>query len=320
MWTMLKTDGEPATVAETRLSEMAEDTGTNNSDASDSRVSLSQTISSDTSTAALLARIARLEGEAEVLRRLSAIHDAALEDLGRRKDEFVVIASHDLKTPLTGILGYAQYAVRLLSTPEPDLAKLSNAVESIRSQGYAMNLLLDDLLDASRMQMNSLELRPAACDIVACLSTILARLSPESRERVEVTAPVTGLAGQWDQNRIEQVLANLVSNALKYSPDDARVMVVVAQQNTGIEVAVSDQGMGIPANELLHVFERFHRTPQAHASGLAGSGLGLYICQGIIAAHGGRLWAESPGENLGATFRFTLPHHPPPGDIIEIAR
>ena len=87
--------------------------------------------------------------------------------------------------------------------------------------------------------------------------------------------------------------------------------VTVERAAAAIEVAISDCGMGIPATELPRLFERFYRTPQAQASGLAGTGLGLYVCAGIIAAHGGRLWAESPGVGQGATFRFTLPDRPP---------
>ncbi len=106
---------------------------------------------------------------------------------------------------------------------------------------------------------------------------------------------------------------------MKYSAEGERVNVVVERRATGIEVAVSDRGMGIPATELPRLFERYYRTPQAHASGMAGSGLGLYICRGIIEAHGGRLWAESPGEGQGATFRFTLPDQQP-GDSFGSSR
>ena len=101
-----------------------------------------------------------------------------------------------------------------------------------------------------------------------------------------------------------------MGNALKYSPEDERVRVAVERRTGEIEVAVSDRGIGIPPEELPRLFERFHRTPQALASGLSGTGLGLYICRGIIGAHGGRIWAASPGEGQGATFRFTLPVAP----------
>src|SRR5207248_7596046 len=141
--------------------------------------------------------------------------------------EFLATASHDLKSPLTAILGYAQFATRLLSAPAPDLDKLSHAVETIWAQGRAMTELLDDLLDASRLQLGALDLRAEPCDLQACLDTILARLSPEERKRVGVALPWAPLVGDWDRKRLEQVLANLVGNALKHSPDGERVTVVV---------------------------------------------------------------------------------------------
>jgi signal transduction histidine kinase len=140
---------------------------------------------------------------------------------------------------------------------------------------------------------------------------VLARLNPEERARVDVALPDAPLAGEWEQQRVEQVLANLVGNALKYSPESERVSVTVERRAREIQVAVGDRGMGIPPEELPRLFGRFYRTPQALASGLSGTGLGLYISRGIVVAHGGRIWAESPGEGRGATFRFTLPVAPP---------
>ena len=235
------------------------------------------------------------------------------ETLDRLKEEFIATASHDLKTPLTSILGYAQLTLRMLGAAEPDLGRVARGAVVIRDQTVAMARLLDDLLDASRIQAGGLVLRPTPCEIGECLATVLARLGPEERERVDVVLANASLAGEWDPKRVEQVLANLVGNALKYSPDGARVGVAVEPGAAAIEVAISDRGLGIPAAELPRLFQRFYRTPQAHASGLPGTGLGLYVCAGIIAAHGGRLWAESPGEGQGATFRFTLPNRPPTG-------
>jgi signal transduction histidine kinase len=255
----------------------------------------------------LLAEVGRLTEECDALRQLATAHTAEMEHLSQRKDEFIAIASHDIKTPLTVILGYAQYAARLLAMPSPDLGKVGRMLAVVQNQGVMMTGLLEDFIDASRLQAEALEVRPTPCDIGPNLTAILSRLSSEERARVDVTVPPAAAEGQWDQQRIEQVLANLIGNALKYSPDDSRVTVVVTRHDGGIEVAVSDQGMGIPSNDLIRVFDRFHRTPQALASGRPGTGLGLYICRCIVAAHGGSLWAESPGEQLGATFRFTLP-------------
>jgi signal transduction histidine kinase len=228
-------------------------------------------------------------------------------ELDRFKDEFIMTASHDLKSPLTSIRGYSQLLLRRVRAPAPDLQQMAHGLAVIDAQTAAMARLLDDLLDASRIQGGRLNLRTAPCDLGECLDTVLARLSPQERARVDVALPDAPLAGSWERARIEQVLANLVGNALKYSPAHERVRVAMERRGQKVEVAVGDRGMGIPPAELPRLFDRFHRTPQALASGLSGTGLGLYICQGIVEAHGGRLWATSPGVGQGATFRFTLP-------------
>lgn len=255
----------------------------------------------------LLAEVARLREECETLRQLAADR----ESLSRHTDEVIAIASHDIKTPLSSILGYSQYAAQLLSMPVPDLQKVEHTLAVIRRHGVKMTELLDDLIDTSRIQLAALEVRPARCGLDMILTDVLLLLAPDESERVDVSMPAGPAIGEWDQKRLEQVLANLIGNALKYSPEDSRVTVVVTCLEAGIEVAVSDRGMGIPQNDLVRVFDRFHRTAQARASDRPGVGLGLYISRGIVAAHGGTLCAESPGENLGATFRFTLPDRPP---------
>ena len=232
---------------------------------------------------------------------------AALADLDRIKEDFIVTAGHDLKGPLTSIRGHSQLLLRGLRSPEPDLARLARGLAVIDAQAVAMTRLLDYLLDASRVQAGQLALRPAPCDAGECLATVLASLSPEESDRVDVTLDDAPLAGVWDRLRVEEVLANLVRNALKYSAPTARVTVRVERQANAVAVSVRDAGMGIPPEELAHLFTRFRRTSQAHASGLTGTGLGLYICRGIIEAHAGQIWAESPGEGRGSTFRFTLP-------------
>lgn len=235
-------------------------------------------------------------------------------ELDRLKEEFIATASHDLKSPLTSIWGHTQLLLRRVRAPAPNLHQIAHWLAVIDVQTTAMTRLLDDLLDASRIQGGRIELRTAPCDVGACLDTVLARLNPQERARVDVALTDAPLAGDWEQKRIEQVLANLVGNALKYSPASERVGVAIERRAREIEVAVSDRGMGIPPEELPRLFERFHRTPQALASGLSGTGLGLYIAQGIVAAHRGRIWAESPGEGQGSTFRFTLPVAPPEPD------
>ena len=238
---------------------------------------------------------------------LSEKRFAELEELDRLKDEFITIASHDLKSPLTSITGYAQMLRRLMGMPTLDTGAVLDGLGVIVNQVAAMTRLLDDLLNASLIQARALELDITSCDLLECLDTILRRLNPEERGRVGLEVPDMPLVGDWDQRRIEDALGNLLRNALKYSPENERVTVVLEQRPGEVEVAVIDRGMGIAPEELSQIFQRFHRTRQGRASGLPGIGLGLYICHGIITRHGGRIWAESPGEGKGATFRFILP-------------
>jgi signal transduction histidine kinase len=259
---------------------------------------------------ALKAQLDRLTAERDELRRLAEERGARLEQIDQTSAEFLATASHDLKGPLAAIKGHSQLLLRYIRASPPRLEKLAHGLSIIDAQTTAMARLLDDLLDASRIQAGALVPRTAPCELGASLITVLRRLSPEERERVDVALPGAPLAGSWEQKRIEQVLANLIGNALKYSPATTHVSVVVQRHPGEIEVAVTDQGMGIPAEELPRLFDRFHRTPQAQASGLPGTGLGLYICQGIIDIHEGRIWSESAGIGRGATFRFTLPIGP----------
>ena len=277
----------------------------------------------------LRTRLAALTERNAALSRAAAEHDARwrraearaaeLEELARLKDDFIATASHELKAPLASIHGYAQLLLRRLRGPAPDLAGLARGLAVIYDQAAVMAGLVDELLDASRVRAGRFEVQPAPCDLGECLSSVVARLAADESRRVDVVLPDAPLAGQWERRRVEQVLANLIGNALKYSPAEARVVVSVVRHPFGsaqgrpgaVEVAVADRGIGIPAAELPHLFGRFFRTPQAQASGLPGTGLGLYICRGIVEAHGGRIWAESGGEGQGATFRFTLPTGPP---------
>ncbi|HEY8694081.1 MAG TPA: ATP-binding protein [Chloroflexota bacterium] len=234
----------------------------------------------------------------------------ALEAADRVKDELLATTSHDLKGPLTSIKGHTQLLLRRIKKGAPDVAVLAHALETIDAQTNTMVHLVDDLLDAARIQAGVFELRPERCDLTACLSSVLARLAPSERKRIDVSPHAPGLTGNWERNKIERVLTNLLGNALKYSPADERVAVVIDRRGEEIEVAISDRGMGIPGYEIPKLFERFQRTPQARASALPGTGLGLFLCRGIVQGHGGQLWAESPGVGKGATFRFTLPRPP----------
>jgi signal transduction histidine kinase len=131
------------------------------------------------------------------------------------------------------------------------------------------------------------------------------------KHRVVIDAP-TGVIGHWDPRRIEEVVQNLLSNAIKYSPGGCEVKLQLTSQDGTATVLVRDQGIGIAAEDLPHVFERFYRGHRIRR--LEGTGLGLHICEAIVSAHGGRIWAESEGPGKGSVFGFTLPLRVPNSD------
>jgi PAS domain S-box-containing protein len=247
-----------------------------------------------------LAQEAERAAQSERARLADRIREQAAE-------EFVATVSHDLKGPLTAIIGFAQLLVRAAADPVAQAERMGAAAREVDAQARAMSRLIDGLLDASRVQAGAFGLRTAPCALPDCLDRVLARLSPGERARVEVALDDAPLAGDWDCDRVEQVLANLVGNALKYSPADSPVRVRVIRAEDAVAVSVADEGLGLDEEELPRVFGRFYRAPGAIASGLPGTGLGLYVCRGIVEAHGGRIECSSPGPGRGATFRFFLP-------------
>lgn len=257
-----------------------------------------------------LAQVDALRAEPDAFDHRVASSSADLDALARIRDDLIATASHELKSPLTSILGGAQYVERLLARPLPEVEQAIAWTRVIQNQVRTMTLLIDSLLDASRVQTGAFDLRRAPCDLAECVATALGRLDPDLQARVTVTGPRHSVRGRWDRHRIEQVLANLLDNALKYSPEGAPVSVGVESRAEEVEVAVTDHGAGIPRDELPRLVERFYRAANARAGTAPGTGLGLYICNQIIAAHGGRLWAESAGPDQGSTFRFTLPRVP----------
>jgi two-component system CheB/CheR fusion protein len=231
------------------------------------------------------------------------------EELNRQKDEFLSLASHELRTPLTSIQGNAellrmklQQRAKSTDGSEQDI----QAVERIMRQAKRLNGLIDELLDVTRIQDEVLELKNEEdIDLIEVTRRVIDSYTASGREiNLEVTAD--DLVGNWDEDRLEQVLHNLLSNALKYSQEDTVVNVRLERQNSDAVVSMKDQGPGLSAEEQAHIFDRFYRLSRDEKSKVEGLGLGLYIAQQIVTRSGGRLWVESkPGE--GSTFSFTLP-------------
>ncbi|MGZ5440851.1 MAG: ATP-binding protein [Thermoanaerobaculia bacterium] len=228
-----------------------------------------------------------------------------VEDLSRLKDEFLSIASHELRTPVTSIKGYTQLAKMLIK--EGDLNTSEEYLEIALDQIDRMSRLILELLDVSRIETGRLEIRREPIAWPQFVRDVVHRHhTAVSDRRFHLSVPDNGKIVTGDRDRLEQVLGNLLENAVKYSPEGSDVTVTVEERNDTLITAVCDRGIGIPADELNQVFERFHRGRQVSSTNYGGLGLGLYITKQIIERHGGSIWVESK-EGNGTTFSFSLP-------------
>ena len=225
----------------------------------------------------------------------------ALEQMHRT---FTAMAAHELRNPIASIKGFAQLMRRRGTYSE-------RGAETIVDQAEQLGRLVNDLLDASLLDAAQLQLQRQPVDLAALVRTSAGRVTSIAEQHtVRVDAPRGMRSGHWDCGRLDQVLQNLLSNAIKYSPEGGEIMIQVEDLGEQARVSVADRGMGIPAEVLPRLFERFYRTETAVASAIRGTGLGLYITRGLVEAHGGRIWVQSrPGE--GSTFTFTLPYEIP---------
>lgn len=247
--------------------------------------------------------------------------ELALREANRRFDEFLSIASHELRTPLAGIKGNIQLALRHLSTlksgrlPEMNLLlekfdKLQSFLREAEQRANVQNRMISDLLDVSRIQANKLELVMSPCSIDKIVRQAIKdqRYNTPARMISLKTPGDDPLMVIGDADRLGQVVHNYLSNALKYSPADQPITVLVEKSNASVRVAVRDRGPGLTPEEQTYVWERFYRVKGIPAQGSAGPslGLGLHICRTIIEAHHGSFGLESaPGQ--GSTFWFSLP-------------
>ncbi|HEY3991852.1 MAG TPA: ATP-binding protein [Ktedonobacteraceae bacterium] len=232
-----------------------------------------------------------------------------LRQANQFKDLFVSITSHELKTPITTIRGQAQLALRRFkkyADTSPELDGLRDAFIKVDEQTSRLTNLLNGLLDLTSLRSGKQVLIKKTCD----LNTICARVVEEqrmiSRRTIELTVVAEPVLLQADETRIGQVVANLVSTALKYSPPESVVKVQVERFAHRACFKVQDSGQGIPPEQLENIFQPFYRTSDARASTVGGTGLGLAICKDIVERHQGRIWCESC-LGSGSTFFVELP-------------
>jgi signal transduction histidine kinase len=230
---------------------------------------------------------------------------AAREEAARLKEDFLSSAAHDLKTPLTGIVTQAQLLQRRF---ERDPAAPVDAVglKRLVEQSQRLRDLVVGLLDVSRLDKAGLVGSRTEFDLRTLVQGALSRAALADGKRVKVEVGPEPVLAEVDAPRFEQVLINLVENALKYSPHDSRVVVRVWQAGAEAHLSVQDRGIGVPLEDQPLVFERFHRARNVDDRRFAGMGLGLYIARGIVEQHGGRIWLDST-HGAGSTFFVALP-------------
>ncbi len=225
-------------------------------------------------------------------------------DLERLREDIFAMAWHDMRTPLTLVKGHAEILLRRLSSGDRDAAASQEAAASIVKHAARLTDLLTTLFDVHCLEAGLLSLSPWPTDLAAIAREVTEEVRLTSHHNIKVVADVTA-EGEWDERRIRQVLTNLLSNAQKYSPEGSAVTVSVATDERKATVRVCDEGIGLDEADLTKVFRRGYRAEAA--SGIKGDGLGLYFAHGLVAKHGGRMWAESLGRGHGSTFCFSLP-------------
>jgi signal transduction histidine kinase len=227
----------------------------------------------------------------------------------KARDRFVSIASHELRTPIARVKGYAEMVLAAHSDGDLTDEMLQRSLRRIDHASDRLALLVRDLLDVSKISAGNLPMRLRPLDVTDLVREIVARyqeqLSGTGLLLLEIVGTPRAVAG--DPDRIEQVLSNLLDNALKYSPDGAELRVRVQPKARGVLLEVQDRGIGLPAEAAERIFEPFSRATNAEERQITGMGLGLYICRNIVEQHHGRIWARSAGEGKGTQFSVWLP-------------
>ncbi|MEA2651693.1 MAG: hypothetical protein QOI85_1414 [Chloroflexota bacterium] len=250
----------------------------------------------------LAAQTAVLLEARDLARQASELH--AREDAARLKEEFLSAAAHDLRTPLTVVLGQAELLERRLAR-DPTAPIDAPGVARIVSEARRLRDLISEMLDAQRLEQPGALMDRLTLDVRDVVEAVRGRQLEHGRA-LEVTLPADPILSSLDRMRIEQVLENLIENALKYSAGAELPEIRAWTEDAEARVAVIDHGVGIPPAERDRIFDRFYRASNAQSITDTGMGLGLYICRRIVEEHGGRIWAE-PTAGGGSTFTVALP-------------
>jgi signal transduction histidine kinase len=234
-----------------------------------------------------------------------------LKEAERLKNEFISIAVHELRNPLAALRGFTQTLLTQTARGRgPELANWQKeTLTEIDQATRRLDNLTEDLLDVARLQAGWLVLRRKRVDLTELTQRVMASFQAITKQHhFSIQMPTQRLIVDVDPGRIEQVLNNLIVNAIKYSPQGGAIEVAIheeAEEHAAC-LSIRDHGIGIPKQQQARIFERFMRADNAQALGIKGTGLGLYLSRGLIEQHGGRIWFESV-EGRGSTFFITLP-------------
>ena len=238
----------------------------------------------------------------EIVGAVATFQDiSALKHLERMREEWISVIGHDLRQPLNAIDLHAQLLARQLAREPLDLAAAVGGAEKIRAASKRLERMIQDLTDVSRIEARRLALEQRDADLGPVVRDVAARSG--AAQLIRVAERGTPRLVHVDTERVEQVLENLLTNAVKYGTPGAPLDVTIVWRDEDVEVTVTNRGGGIAPEDRERVFHRFERTRGAR--GKKGLGLGLYICRGLVAAHGGRIWVDGTADLT--SFHFTLP-------------
>jgi putative ABC transport system substrate-binding protein len=237
-----------------------------------------------------------------------AIANERLKDLNRMKSDFVFHVSHELRTPLTAIKGAVDLMLREVAGPLTE--KQIHYLTRVRSNTQHLAGLINDLLDLSKIESGKSEVKPSRVSLADLMHEVVETLRPVAAEKeiaLETAISVPSIVVWADRDKINQVLMNLIGNAIKFTPAQGRVAVSALKNgNETVQVCVADTGPGIPPDEKQKIFDKFYQLAQVGEAKPKGTGLGLAICRALVELHGGTIWVESE-PSVGSTFYFNLP-------------
>ena len=245
--------------------------------------------------------------DADELGQLAISFNQMAEKLSQTENmrrQLIGDVSHELRTPLTAIKGSMEGLIDGVLPPTPE------TFQNIYQEADRLQRLVADLQELSKVESGAISLKLESLDIAKLIQSVTQRLQPQFDEKgITLALEIPSLLPRVlvDEDRMAQVLINLLGNALQYTPENGRVTLAVRQIGADLQISIQDTGVGIPAEHLPHLFTRFYRVDKSRSRAGGGSGIGLTIAKHLVEVHGGHIWVESEGKGKGSTFRFTLP-------------